>query len=171
MHKTGHYGVAMIAYAPLGLVMANRGYPGLAVVGGVLVVALTSLPDVDLELSFVSHRGVTHTPVFALAVGGAIGGAIGLVLRETGLAGAGPGAELLVTFGFVVGAFAVLAHILGDFITPAGVPLLWPLTDRRFRIPVTKAGNEFANDALFALGLVALAVAGVLATGLVPVPV
>jgi len=62
------------------------------------------------------HRALTHTPVFALAVGTGTF----LVLVPTGL----HAYALLVALGLTMGC---LAHLCGDSCTNSGVPWFWPL--------------------------------------------
>ena len=158
MYRSGHYGVALLAYAPVLYVLATEGRLAVAVAGGALVLALTTLPDVDHAVPLMNHRGVTHTLAFAALVGAAVWGAVlaapvSVASRELVAYGAGG-----------LAAFAVLAHLLADALTPMGVPLLWPLTDRRFSLGVTPAGNVFWNGGLLVLGMVAAVVAVVLST-------
>ena len=71
MYKTGHYGAALLVYAPVGYLLLAVD-PALAVVGGAGAVALSRLPDYDLRVPFLDHRGVTgnSAEATALAVGG-----------------------------------------------------------------------------------------------------
>jgi len=154
MYRLGHQGAALVGYAPLGLVLLSLGRPTLALTGGGVSLALASLPDVDQRLPGVDHRGVTHTLGFALAVGGALGG-VGWLLGR----GAGVGAALeLAVVGFLVGATAIVSHLLADVITPMGITPFWPVSDRHYTFDVCRADNTLANYALLGLG-VALTVA------------
>jgi len=151
MYAAGHYGVSLLAYAPVGATLVSTGRADLAFVGGAVVLWLATLPDIDHRLPLVEHRGLTHTPVFALAVGGVLGAAAYAVAatapdllgtpREAGL------------FGAFVGTYGILAHLLGDVVTPSGVPLLWPLSGRDVTLSLWTAKNRVANYGLFALGV------------------
>ena len=78
MYRPGHDGLALLLYAPLGLVLLGVDRSALAVAGGAVTVGLAPLPDFDLRLPVVSHRGVTHTVGFAHAVDLGVGaGAVG----------------------------------------------------------------------------------------------
>lgn len=172
MHRTGHYGAGLLAWAPVGYALLSID-PALAFVGGLGVLLLSTLPDVDLALPFVAHRGVTHTLAFLLAVSGALA-ALGWHLggtvegATTGPAAAsGPAAG--AAFGFMVGVVGVGSHLLSDVLTPMGVPLLWPVTDRRYSVQLTPSRNPVANWALLLLGLLATAGA-LLVAGNVAVP-
>jgi inner membrane protein len=149
VYRAGHYGVALLVYAPVGVTLAVGGRSAAAVVGGGVVLALTPLPDYDQRVPFVEHRGVTHTLLFAGLVGAGTGGA----------AGALTGAPALGALGFGFGALAVLAHLLADALTPAGIRPLWPLSSRSYSLALTTAANPVANYLLFALGVFATAAA------------
>jgi len=149
MYRPGHYGAALLVYAPVGLVVSLAGFTTLAAVGGAVSLALAPLPDVDQRIPLVDHRGVTHTLGFAAAVG-AVLGAVGWLLGGTG--GAMPATSLAV-FGFVVGTTAIGSHLLADLITPMGITPLWPVSSRRCTLGLTRADNVLANYALLGVGI------------------
>lgn len=152
MYRAGHYGVALLVYTPVGVALAVGGQSGVAVAGGGVVLVLTPLPDYDQRVPFVKHRGVTHTLLFAGLVGVGTGGTA-MALTDT---------PALAALGFGLGALAVLAHLLADVLTPAGIRPLWPLSSRTYSLSLTTAANPVANYLLFALGVFAT-VAAVLA--------
>ncbi len=151
MYAAGHYGVSLLAYAPVGATLIGVGRADLAVVGGAVVLWLATLPDVDHRLPLIEHRTVTHTVPFALLIGAAIG-AVGY-----GAAAGFP--DLLGTprtagaFGLFLGTYGILAHLAGDVVTPSGVPLLWPLSSRDYTLSLWTAKNRVANYGLLALGV------------------
>ncbi|MFB6256380.1 MAG: metal-dependent hydrolase [Haloplanus sp.] len=154
MYRRGHWGVSLLVFAPVGFALLRFGRPALALVGGGAMLWLSTLPDVDHRLPGVAHRGPTHTLAFALLVGAA-GAGLATVLDG--------GRTAIVAFGFGIGTLGILAHLLADALTPAGVPLLWPLSDRDFSVSLTRADNALANYALLAVGVCATAAAGVVA--------
>jgi inner membrane protein len=158
VYRRGHWGVSLLAFAPVGFALLAVGRPTLAVAGGGAVLWLSTLPDVDHRLPLVSHRGVTHTLAFALAVG-LVGAGVGVALAPA----VGDGRVALGLFGFGVGVLGILAHLLADALTPAGVPLLWPLSGRRRSLSLTRADDTTANLLLLALGVGATAATAVLA--------
>ena len=166
MHRKGHVGAALLAYAPVGFVVAAAGFRFLSLIGGVGVVGLAMLPDYDQKVPGVDHRGATHTVWFAVVVGvvGSIGG--GAVGASTGpVAAVG-----LAAFGFVVGVVTIGSHIAADALTPMGVTPFAPVRTRHYTYDVTKAANPIANYALLAIGAVAALVGvgvGVRVAGLV----
>jgi inner membrane protein len=161
VYRPGHYGAALLAYAPVAVVLALAGRSDLAVIGGAIALALTPVPDYDMRLPLVSHRGVTHTVGFALLVGGVLGGA-GLVLAGgTGV----PMALLYGAFGFTVGVVAIGSHLLADVVTPAGISPLWPLSGRTYSLRLVRADDTLANWGLLAAGVFVTAVVAVVFLG------
>lgn len=158
MYRKGHYGVSLLVFAPIGYALLRRGRVDLALFGGATMLGLSTLPDVDHWIPGVSHRGVTHTLPFALLVGGCLG-AVGFAVDPA----VDPARSQLAAFGAFVGVASVLAHLLGDVLTPMGVRPLWPLSRRTYTLRLTRADNTLANHGLFALGIVATATAAWLA--------
>lgn len=126
---------------------------------GLGLAALASLaPDMDhpqswfgrriaplshLVSAIFGHRGITHSAL-----------AVGMCAWAAGMWGGQMGIWPLVV-GYV-------SHLLADGLTPAGVPLLWPLKTR-FALPVARTGG------LVEWGIVALVMAGAAwATGWTP---
>jgi len=149
MHREGHLGAALIAYAPLGFVALVANSFTLALAGGGAAVGLAMLPDWDQRIPGIKHRGITHTVHFAGAVGGVLA-VIGLAAGATH----GPLAAISWgVFGFVAGAGVISSHIAADALTPMGVE---PFRDgRRYSYDVVRAANPIANYALLALGVLA----------------
>jgi inner membrane protein len=171
VHEEGHVGVALLLVAPVAFVGAALGLlvtTGLATAG---VVAVCTLPDLDLRVPFVTHRGITHTYLAAL-VAGVVGAGAGAVLAGAGVGATDAGAVRLgspllaraggALVGFGVGAGGVLAHLAGDVLTPMGITPGYPLHARRYTLDLFRADNQFANGGLLLLGAVAwvAAVAG-----------
>lgn len=154
----------MLVYVPVGVALLAFGRADLAVAGEAVMLWLAMLPDYDQRVPFVTHRGVTHTVAFALLVGLALGAVGWLLGGRQAPATAAP----LAIFGFVVGTLAVLAHLLGDVLTPAGITPLWPLSSRTITLRVARADSTIANYALFALGVAATAGALLLVAGHLP---
>ena len=152
MHPLGHYGMALAAYSPIGAVALALGFDALALLGGVLAVGTTRLPDLDEHVSFVTHRGPTHTVWFALVVGGVFGVGGTLLGARESLAVA----RTLGTFAALVGVVSIVAHLLADALNPAGVRPFAPVRDTRYTLRVTGAANPLANYLLLAGGIVAV---------------
>lgn len=159
MYRPGHYGAALLSYAPLGCAVAAAGHGAVAVVGGIVVVALSTIPDYDHRVPLLAHRGPTHTLAFAVLVGAALAaGAFSIATDEAPLAGPG-----FAAFAFAVGALSIGSHHLADWLTPMGIRPFWPVSGRRYSLAVTTAANPVANYLLLAAGVGAtvLAAAGV----------
>jgi inner membrane protein len=149
MYRNGHYGAALLAYAPLGAGLLVAGEETLMLAGGAVVLALTPVPDFDQRLPLIEHRGPTHTVAFALLVGLAVGTA-GLLVGQSADQST---AVTLGLLGFVVGTLAIVAHLLADAITPSGITPFWPLSDRHYTLSLVTADNTVANYLLLALGV------------------
>jgi len=167
VYRKGHYGVALLVFAPVGFSLVRAGAPDLAFLTGAIMLSFAMLPDVDLRVPLLTHRGATHT----LAFGALVGGAFALVASLAGEAlGLSPGGVLgrvgLAGFGFAVGALTVGAHLLADVLTPSGVALFWPLSRRRYTLSLAPARSPVANYVLFAVGIGAVAAATWLAVTL-----
>jgi len=156
MHREGHVGAALLVYAPLGFIVTLLAGAEAAIIGAVGASALAMVPDWDMRVPFVKHRGPTHTVHFAVLVG--------IIL---GIAGAALGAQegivaaiVLGIFGVVLGALTIASHIAADALTPMGVK---PFRNgQKYSFDVARAANPIANYGLLALGVIALAGAAVL---------
>ena len=162
MLRTGHYGVALGVYAPVGAVVLAAGFDELALLGGGVAVAGAMLPDLDERVQGIRHRGPTHTVWFALAVGvvfGLVGAAVGIRTEPTAAVGLG-------AFGALVGFLTVFAHLLADLLTPAGIRPFAPLRDTEYTLDVTHASHRVANYLLLTAGVGAAIGAVVIARAL-----
>ncbi|WP_394742131.1 metal-dependent hydrolase [Natronococcus roseus] len=153
MYQYGHYGAALLAYAPIGAVVALAGFEAVAIVGGLVCVSLSTLPDVDHRLPFVAHRGPTHTLVFAALVGAALAAAAAVLVEA-----ASPLIDVaFVGFAFLIGTLSIGSHLLADALTPMGIRPFWPVSRRRYTLNVTPAKSPVANYALLLVGVAATA--------------
>lgn len=167
MHRSGHWGLAMLFYAPIvfGVLSISKNYFPLLIVGGVLTSGLCMLPDIDQRLPVVTHRGVTHTIWFAVVVGGVLYG-VGIVGTRLVAHGLGDWGLQLPTqfapttvgaFFGIVGVVVVLSHLVGDWMTKAGIRPYSPLSRHKHRLGLVYAKNRVANGLLYGIGLVAIA--------------
>lgn len=104
-----------------------------AAIGGII-------PDIDMVLQWefpLTHRGMVHSPFFLL---------VSVVLLYLV-------ADKPATFAFGTG---FLSHLLTDIITPAGIPLLYPLP-LYFTLNLAAYSSIFAN-----LGIIAWSTAVIL---------
>ena len=153
MYRNGHYGAALLCYAPVGFGLLVAGLESSAVVGGAIVLALARTPDLDVRVPLISHRGITHTVWFALAVGALCAGAGWVLAAPLGL---GPAATVAALAGGA-GALSIGSHLLADALTPMGIRPLWPLSSRRYSLELVRADNWLANQLLLGAGVFAVA--------------
>jgi inner membrane protein len=181
MHRTGHIGAALLLYAPVAYTLLSADRFVLALIGELCVLALASLPDIDLRVSWIGHRRPTHTIAFAIAVGltlGAGGWTIGeqmstLAARFVALSAETSGTETsvlgyitgqlqaldgqeLAVFGVVIGTLSIGSHLIADAITPRGIKPFWPISSQRYSFNLVKAANRRANQLLLVLGALAI---------------
>ena len=159
MYRKGHLGVSLLVFAPIGFWLVRAGYTELAFLTGGVMCWLAMLPDVDHRIPGIPHRGPTHSLLFAGLVG-LVFGAVGTLVGSQVSLGYSFG---LGTFGFALGFLTVVAHLLGDTLTPAGVNYLWPVSGYEYSLSVTPADSTVANYGLFVLGVFAVAAATVVA--------
>lgn len=148
MHVLGHVGATLAVYAPVGAVANAVGEPRLAVIGAIVAVSVSTLPDID-EFLPMTHRGVTHTCWFlagASLAGAGAGWLAGLVL--------GRPATLAVVFGGAT-ALSITTHLLLDSLTPMGIRPFSPLSRRWYSLDVIRSANPKANAALAVIGTLA----------------
>lgn len=77
----------------------------------------STLPDWDIKLK-IKHRGITHTLLTSIVL-------TGITYLAT--------QSLPITIGLFMG---YVSHLMGDMMTVSGVPLLAPLSKKRFRFPI-----------------------------------
>lgn len=181
MHRNGHVGVSLLLYAPVVAVVSYHAewlspyalLGALALVDLVWPVALLTdtdvsfsfamIPDLDMRVSFVNHRGITHTVWFAGVTGvvtAALTYGVGwYVASEFPEVLAGETVAVGTLFMGGVGVFSVLTHLLGDVLTPMGIRPFAPLSESRYTLDLWRADNRIANAGLYALGIVAVILA------------
>ena len=158
MYRNGHHGVSLLLYAPIGFVLLVTGAPGVAILGGAVMLALATLPDVDHVIPLIEHRGPTHTFAFAGLIGAVVGSVAYTLAPQLGL---DPGFAGITGVG--IGCYAILAHLAGDVLTPSGIEPFWPLSSRNYSLNLTRADDVMANWLLLGLGVTATVVAAVAA--------
>lgn len=111
----------------LGYALALRAQPDLALLITGIAAVGALLPDIDHPQSMVSNRmGIARAPLFWLSHRGITHSAlivcVIILLGQT--------IDPVLTQAF---SFGYSSHIMGDMLTKAGVPLLWPM-QTRFRL-------------------------------------
>lgn len=153
MELPGHLGLALLVYSPVAAVAVRRGRTRPTSLGLVGVMALSTAPDVDLYLSTVPHRGVTHT-VWAVLL---VGATAALVAARIGPVGVGDRER--ARFGALVGGSAILSHLLGDALTPMGIRPFLPLGGTAYTLSLVRSADPSANAGLLVAGVVVFATA------------
>jgi inner membrane protein len=163
MYKKGHYGAALLAYAPLGTVTLLVGFPNAATAGGIATALLATVPDLDMKIPSVAHRGPTHTVQFAVMIG-ALLAVLSLTVAVT--SDVSPIVMIGSTvFGFLTGSVAIGSHIAADALTPMGVEP-FGADGPHYSLGWVRAANQLANYALLGVGLGAVAAGAWLAEAL-----
>lgn len=151
MHRTGHYGVNAIVYAPLAIILAAvTGSVHAATVGGIISIGLAPLPDIDIRLPVISHRGFTHTIWFAGITAGVTGSVISSIPVQT------IPNPALFALGAIAGGVGVIGHLIGDALTPMGITPFAPLSHTTISLNVIVSNSRVANYGLGVIGIVAI---------------
>ncbi len=74
MNRSGHIGISLLAYAPVLGIITAYGYPTIAIFGAGIAFVSSMLPDKDQKISFLTHRGKSHTLASAGIIGVAVAG-------------------------------------------------------------------------------------------------
>lgn len=155
MKRTGHIGVQLLVFAPLAFFFGALGRADLAMYGALGMVLLARLPDIDHKLPFVTHRGITHTVLFAVLTGIGTGGIAYALVQDEPMAVFVGG----VSYGVFIGFYAVIGHLAGDVLTYSGVRPLEPFVSTEYTLEVTQYDSRLWNGGLFAGGLLAFLIA------------
>ena len=155
MLRVGHYGLAMLAYAPIAVRFGGTD-ARLAVLAGVPILLLAArLPDADRRLPLTSHRGFTHTLWFVALLPLALVSVVAGHVSPSSL----DGSRWILSFGYLTALAGGLSHLVGDALTPMGIRPLWPVSDRRIAASIVRSEDPMANTLLLLAGLGALAIA------------
>lgn len=146
MYLLGHLGLALLVAAPVAFVLVRTGRARATLVGAGALLGSVMLPDVDLVVRSLAHRGLTHTVWAALALG-ALFAAVAWRL------GGGGDPRDRAAFGFGVGATSIGSHLLGDVITPMGLRPFAPLSGAEYSLALVAARDPAANLAVFVVGV------------------
>jgi inner membrane protein len=147
MQSPGHIGAALLAALPLGTGLHYADAPRLALLGVLVAVAMSSVPDFDQGLP-IQHRGPTHT-VWFVVVCAVVVGLFGWTVATPAV-------------GLVAGAatgLSLSSHLLSDSITPMGIRPYLPLSAREHGFDIVYAANTKANYFLFGAGVTATVLA------------
>ncbi|MDR5673704.1 metal-dependent hydrolase [Halalkaliarchaeum sp. AArc-GB] len=155
VYQLGHYGIALLCYAPVARLLVEAGEPQAALCGGLLVAGAAVVPDCDEHLP-IPHRGPTHTVWFAAAVGLVVAGTVAALSAITGLR------FHWTLVGGLLAAGAVFTHVAADAATPMGIRPFAPLSDRHVTLDLVASNHRTTNAGLFLLGGATVAIATVI---------
>lgn len=149
MYALGHIGIALLVFAPLGAFLLVTDRVRLAGAGAALTVSVSTLPDLDLFVAALSHRGLTHTLAFAILAGAALGAvASGSLTRRLPRRSA-VRAGLWV---WLTTALSMCSHLLGDAMTPMGIRPFAPGSDAFLTLSLVYSRNPQVNATLLLAG-------------------
>jgi len=162
MHRNGHYGLALLVFAPLAFLLDLNHAASGALIGAVIVAGTAPIPDLDQRIPFLTHRGFTHTVWFLLGASLITGAGTWFAIIRADHAIPNldaPAATshpilLAVTVGSLVG-LGLATHLLGDVITPMGIKPFAPLSGVKYTLDLTTSKNRVVNMGLFISGLAA----------------
>lgn len=148
MFPPGHVGIALLVYAPVAylLILSDRNRK--MEVGIAAILLLTLLPDFDILIPGVTHRGLTHS----LLAGVVLGVAVGLFGWLSRVSSPVERVERAV-LGWLLGFLGVVSHIVGDVITPMGIRPYEPMLPAHYTLALVHARNPAANFVLFVAGI------------------
>lgn len=146
MYKEGHAGLSLLLFSPFMFLFRSLGVVmNYVLLTGLLMVALSSLPDLDMEYKvYIRHRGITHTIPFGVIVGVVFAILLGYAYGSAGW-----------LMGFVAGFGGVGSHLLGDAFTYHKFKPLYPFSHREIAYGFFKASNKVANRAFLIIGVIA----------------
>lgn len=166
MYRKGHIGINMMLFAPILFIMIILEFVILGIIGLISVSYFASLPDIDLKIKRLKHRGFTHTISFAVLIGlivFMIGLFVSNIFMALGIINTSLFNLIFISiYSFYIGFFIVMGHIAGDIITPTGVrifekpkyiPNSYIFSDKNYTLFSIPAKSNIANFVFLFLGL------------------
>jgi inner membrane protein len=157
MYSSGHLGISWALYSPILFAFLFFNMYTVAVLGAIIVMFLASAPDADMKFQYkstvfhkipivkrfvpdIKHRGITHSVWFMLAIGVvlSIAGFFVYPLLDVLFIIERPFFTLAM---FFFGSFGILTHVLGDYITPTGINIMYP--NGTTRVFTVHSSNKF----------------------------
>jgi inner membrane protein len=163
MYPRGHLGISLLLYAPVALFLGVNGFYFFAILGFLMTGAFATIPDKDMNAPLVSHRGISHSIAAALLFGVVLSFVAVFFVPVLSLVGI-PVAPF-VGFVFVIGAWVVLTHLMGDALTPAGIKPFAPISDKEISLGFVRAESSIANLLLWVAGWIVIILVGLLVLG------
>lgn len=164
MYRHGHLGTNLLIAAPVVALHIHLQQPLLAVVAALVIPLPSRLPDHDLKISILDHRGFSHTLWAALLFGGLF--ALALWPLRSFVPGVSTLHVLLIGLGY--GSLGYLGHIAADALTPMGVRPFAPVVNTHISLSLCNASDDLANTGLLAAGVFSLCLVVVASYGGLP---
>lgn len=158
MYTKGHIGVTLILFSPIMFYLMMNGFGVWGVAGLITAGTLSTILDQDQNIPFLTHRGISHSIASAFAVAIFTVIILALIFSFSTMffvpLGAIIGVPPMVVLGFFgfISFFTIITHLIADLLTPSGVPLLKPFSDKKFGLGLIYASNPVANVAFWLIG-------------------
>lgn len=175
MYKDGHWGIGFILFSPIAfaLVYVDKlwlfwfslsayffliTHPDIDMKLQRYTYSLQSVPLIGLVTPKIQHRKQTHTVWYAIfwailfgVTGALLSGVVEPVSQN-------PTVQMLAIglFGGFIGFFGIIAHLLGDVLTPSGIQPFAPISNKKYTLSLVYAKNFWANKGLFVLGMITM---------------
>lgn len=144
MHKLGHHGISAIATSPIVLWLIYTNNNLLALFAILTTLFTANIPDWDLKIPLMTHRGVSHTIWVPFIIGGMI---TGISYSVNGTIGIFTTVIMLTTF------VSITSHIVSDTLTPSGAKLFYPIKDKVYTYNMVYSANSIVNGSLGVVSL------------------
>lgn len=153
--------MSLLLYSPVLYLLIFFNEFLLAGVGLIIVASYASVPDLDFKVPKVKHRGYSHSLVGAVIIAIPVGAATYIsyvyieLLAQSFELPIAYSPEFMGIYGFVIGYYGVLTHYAGDIVTPSGIPILAPVSKKKYSLNLWYAKNRWANGIFLVLGIFA----------------
>lgn len=147
----GHIGITLFLCAPLANVLVTSGHRAEVPRWVGIALFVTLLPDFDVFIPWITHRGITHSLLAAVCLGVVVG--VVTAGRWEPIFTSSEDYLRQAMLGFTVGAGSIISHLVGDVITPMGVRPFFPF-DSVFSLNLVYAKDIGANLAFVVVGVV-----------------
>jgi len=147
MYKEGHAGLSLLLLSPFILIFKFLEIKlGDILATCILMLTLSSLPDIDIELRReyglkIRHRGITHTLIAGVIFGIAFGALMGYPNNVLGWA-----SGLLAGFG------GTASPLLGDAFTYESFKPFYPFSNKEVALRKFRSSNKTINRTMLAIG-------------------
>jgi len=141
----GHVGLALLVASGMSAALQLSLLAVLWTCGIASIMAV--VPDKDIRSAYLSHRGVTHSILFACTASIAIGALSHFLLTfHPQICEIAASVLHMSPFiaGFTPAFIGTATHLAGDVVTYSGIPLFWP-SKKRFSLGLFGSKNAAVN--------------------------